>query len=348
MSDWLRNTLAGGYYHTGLPSMARPFRERYSVTLSPGARLPTIRRRTGPTARVVYYHRVNDDNDPFFPATPTAVFEAQMRFLARHYRVVSLGQAVKHLDDGSPANVVAVTFDDGYRDNYEKAFPILQRYGIPATIFLTTDSIDSGEPLWFEQLSLSLKKTTRQRLDLPAGLPGPFPLRNEAERIECNGRIQDFLRRLPDSERRRWMVEILGCLAVVGDYERHHQMLTWEQVRYMNAHGIDFGGHTLSHPFLSRNTDEEAAREISGCKARIQAELQESIAHFAYPNGRDEDVSASARELVRAAGYRAAVTTNWGPNDGQTDRMQLRRGGPWETSTALFAYKFDWYQLTDQ
>src|SRR4029077_17379648 len=100
--------------------------------------------------RLLCFHRVNEDHDPFFPAVSTAVFERVARFLARHHKVVSLREALHHLESGSTESVIALTFDDGYQDNYLHAFPILHRYGLPATVFLTTGSIDSRDPLWFE------------------------------------------------------------------------------------------------------------------------------------------------------------------------------------------------------
>jgi len=84
-----------------------------------------------------------------------------------------------------------------------------------------------------------------------------------------------------------------------------------------------------------------------GVKRRIEVELQGPVGHFAYPNGRDEDFAPWNKEVLRSAGYKAAVTTLWGVNDKSTDRMELRRGGPWEEDEALFAYKMDWYQLVN-
>jgi peptidoglycan/xylan/chitin deacetylase (PgdA/CDA1 family) len=95
-----------------------------------------------------------------------------MRYLSRHYNVVSLNDLYRHLEsEDSRGMVVAVTFDDGYRDNYECAFPILERYRIPATIFLTTGVMDSGEPLWFEQLAEAVKKTNQEYIDLEIDIP---------------------------------------------------------------------------------------------------------------------------------------------------------------------------------
>lgn len=125
-------------------------------------------------------------------------------------------------------------------------------------------------------------------------------------------------------------------------------MLRWDQIREMQRRGIDFGAHTVSHPFVSRLTPEQGCYEISECKRRIEEELQLPVEHFAYPNGREEDFSPWNKDLLRAAGYRAAVSTIWGMNDQETDRMELRRGQPWETNVAQFACKLDWYQLANR
>jgi peptidoglycan/xylan/chitin deacetylase (PgdA/CDA1 family) len=115
----------------------------------------------------------------------------------------------------------------------------------------------------------------------------------------------------------------------------------------MKAQGIDFGGHTVTHPFISKLSPERVTWEAGECKRRVEEELQAPVEHFAYPNGREQDFGEWNRELIRQTGYRAAVTTIWGLNDGSTDRMELRRGGPWEETSALFAYKLDWYELVN-
>ena len=345
--DWVQKAMANCYFHSRVYLLVRHVRERYHLSVPPGGGWPRLEKRQGPTARILYYHRVNDDNDSFFPAISTELFDREMQFVSRHYRVVSLDTLADHLDSDSSETLVSITFDDGYRDNYENAFPILRRHGLSATIFLTTGSIDSREPLWFEQLSLALKKTSREKLDLETDPPLRFRIRTQPERLEANGQIQKFLTDLPDVERRQWLARVLRALGVEGDEERHGKMLTWEQVRYMRARGFDFGGHTITHPFLSRTTEQQACDEIFGCKASIEEALQCPVRYFAYPNGHVPDVSQSNRDLVRRAGYRAAVTTTWGMNDSRTDKMELRRGGPWEDSPALFAYKLDWYQLTN-
>ena len=343
--EWIRNAAANCYFHLRLPALARPLRDQFQVSMS--SRGVSWNRRKEAVGRILYYHRVNDDNDPFFPAISTKLFEQEMRFIARHYKVVSLGALLNCLEGGSPEPVVAITFDDGYRDNYQNAFPILQRYGLTATIFLATGSIDSGEPLWFEKLALAVKRTEREFIDLEIDIPRRLWMRTPAERLETHDRVFKLLKELDDSDRRRETDAILHQLGDVDYAERRNKMLTWDEVRLMKKHGMDFGGHTVTHPFLAKMSREQVAWEAAECKRRIEEELQLPVDHFAYPNGREEDFGRWNKEVIRSAGYRAAVTTIWGTNHRSTDPMELRRGGPWEETPELFAYKLDWYQLVN-
>ena len=347
--QWLRQAIASCYFHSPVAALTRFVRDKYRVAVPADGRWRGFRleKRQQPSARILYYHRVNDDNDPFSPAISTALFEAEMEFLHSHYRVVSLPELLRRLAGEVTEPVLAITFDDGYRDNYQYAFPILQRCGLPATIFLTTGSMDTGESLWFEQLAVAVKSTSREFIDLETAPARRIWLRTQAERLDGNAEIFSVLRRLPDAERRRLLADVLCQLAVADDGERHRKMLTWDEVRLMSANGITFGGHTVNHPFLSRLTSDGIRWEVSECKRRIEDELQLPADYFAYPNGREEDFGLSNKALIQEAGYRAAVTTIWGVNYCSTDPFELRRGGPWEDNPAMFAYKLDWYELVE-
>ena len=95
---------------------------------------------------------------------------------------------IEHLESGAPGTVFTITFDDGYQDNYENAFPILKRYGVPATIFLTTGSLDSRDPLWFEGSPAHSRRRRASSLDLELDIPRRFWLRTPSERLRANGR----------------------------------------------------------------------------------------------------------------------------------------------------------------
>jgi peptidoglycan/xylan/chitin deacetylase (PgdA/CDA1 family) len=350
-SEWFRRAVAGCYFHSGLPTLTRGFRDRYELSIAANGSGPKVswKRRQESGARILYYHRINDDKDPFFEAFPTAQFEEQIRHLVHHYRVASMSEIMRHLEEGTSAEtLIGITFDDGYQDNYYNAFPILKQYGVKATVFLTTGGLDSRKPLWFEQLAQAVKKTPREFTDLEIDIPRRFWMRTQQERLQTNGRLFQLLRTMDDAARREWLPEILRQLGAVDDGARSEKMLTWDQIRLMNANGIDFGGHTVNHPFLSQLSPSQTAWEVSECKRRIEEEIQKPVYYFAYPNGREEDFDAVNKEVLRTVGYRAAVTTIWGVNDRTTDRMEMRRGGPWESNPALFASKMDWYDFTNQ
>lgn len=345
---WLPQTIASCYVNSPLPKLTSRLRRRHSLSISRGGLLPAVslHKRVEPTGRVLCFHRINDDNDPFFPSIPVKAFDQVMRFIAHNHKTVSLEAMMEHVNGGSPGTVLGITFDDGYQDNYEHAFPILRRYGLPATIFLTTGVIDSREPLWFEQLAEALKKAPQDFIDVEIDVPRRFWLRSPEERLRAHGEISGLLRRRPDTELRWFLESILRLTGADRNWSRRDKMLTWDQIREMKKSRIDFGGHTVTHPFLSKTTTDQMLWEVSECKRRIESELQAPVMHFAYPHGREEDIGRA--ELLRRAGYKAAVTTIWGVNSRSTNPLELRRSGPWENTPALFSSKLDWYELANQ
>ena len=347
---WIRKAAARIYVDSPLPLLMRPLRDRYRFFISHTKNWPAVswERKAESSGRILFYHRINNECDPFSSATSIQAFEPQMQFVARYYRVVGLAELLNRLDGGEPVgDTVAITFDDGYKDNYYYAFPILRRYGLPATIFLATGGIDDRQPLWFERLAAALKKTDRQFVDLELDLPHRFWLRTQEERLRANRQIFALLRGLPDATRRSAYAEILSRLADPEHADLNDTMLTWDQIREMRQNGITFGGHTVTHPFLSKMTRDGAVWEVAESKRRIERELQSPVEYFAYPSGREQDFAPWNKELLRSVGYRAAVTTLWGVNCRSTDRLELRRGQPWETDPALFAWKMDYYSLVN-
>jgi peptidoglycan/xylan/chitin deacetylase (PgdA/CDA1 family)/CelD/BcsL family acetyltransferase involved in cellulose biosynthesis len=344
VSELARKVAARCYIYSGFSRIGRVLRETYQGLPDQSGKL-SWKRRDRAAARVFCYHRVNEDDDPFFPAISPRLFEEQIRFVSSHYRVVTLDEMLLNLDDGPAEPVIAITFDDGYEDNYRNAFPILQRYGVPATIFVATGMIDSGEELWFEQLARALQLSGREFLDAEIDVPRRLPLRTLEDRLHARDTLFRILRELPEHQRRECLAMLLRDLGPVRQNGQHRQMLTWDQIRSMKAGGIDFGGHTVTHPFLSKLSPGQAAWEVRECKRRIEDELQSPVSYFAYPNGKREDFGEWNKDVLRDAGYRASMTTIWGLNYGNTDRMELRRSGPWETDPALFATKLDWYNL---
>jgi peptidoglycan/xylan/chitin deacetylase (PgdA/CDA1 family) len=331
------------YSSTVLGRFGRSVAARYTWSPKSGFRLP-VNRRVKPVCQIFQYHRINDDGDAFFGGVPVSTFRAQMRYLAAHFPILTLDQLSR--GEFYDPYSVAVTFDDGYRDNFVCAFPILKELGVPATVFLTTGYINSGRLPWHDQVRLAFKLTMRSRFSV-SELGGPQgDLGIPADRVQLSEKTLGWLRGLPESERKAALEEIFRALGVPSDLNLPNQMLRWEDIRQMAKCNVSFGAHTVNHPVLSKISLKELQGEIVGSKRTIEDRLQVPAAHFAYPFGQPFDFSVQAKQIVKEAGFKTAVTTIWGLNEPSDDPFELRRFTPWERDPAEFQLKVDWYRFS--
>jgi peptidoglycan/xylan/chitin deacetylase (PgdA/CDA1 family) len=292
---------------------------------------------------ILGYHRVNDERDPFFPALPSAVFERHISHLARSYCVLAVEDLVERMQHGKvPRNAIAITFDDGYRDNLTHAAPILARYGLPATIFLATGFIGTAQVPWYDRLAMAFRDTTVGSIVSPWGQP--LSLESTGDRLAALDQTLAYLKGRPDDEFRRRLDEVLGALAAEARRGKGW-MLDWDDVVALRGLGFRIGAHTVHHPILSRLSVERARAEIEGSRTAIASACGAAPKAFAYPNGKPADYSDAVQRLVRDAGFTCAVTTRFGLNTRQTPPYELRRGGPWEHDVATFAFKLSAYRL---
>ncbi len=272
--------------------------------------------------RILMYHRFGD----------AGALEWQCRHLRECYRPISLTEAAPLLQSGRPlpANSVAVTVDDGYRDAWSVAYPVFTAFQIPATVYLVTDFLDRRVWLWVDQVRYAVLHTRRQnlRLELPGNAGLEFSLASEDQRGHAATRICESLKLLRNENRLATLARIPELLDVTlpGDPPSGCEPLEWSNVREMARGGVEFGAHTRRHPILSRvQSAAELADEIAGSKQRIEEELGEPVRHFCYPNGTEPDISKEAVDAVRAAGFETATTTQPGLNYPGEDLFRLRR-----------------------
>lgn len=280
---------------------------------------PVLQRRMKGALTVMAYHRVVDlaaAADAFLPnvsATP-AGFAAQLDFLAARYDVIAAADLVAWLEGRGPLppRPLLITFDDGYRDNYDHAFPLLRGRNLPAVIFLATDSIGRGEPFLGDRAAWLFSRTPHRAGRLP--LLGDCRWDTEQQRQAVLKRWLERLKPLPDAQRRAavaGLAEVLGVSAAPGSSGGVH--LGWDEVREMAGRGIAMGGHTRTHPILTRVSPAEAEEEIRSCKERIERETGSSVRTFAYPNGKSGDFDRATEEILRRYGFAAAFTLLPGP-----------------------------------
>ena len=323
-------TLKYIWHHGGIASLARRLR--------------------GGRGAILRYHSVTDDEsvtlaflDRGLMAT-TEAFAAQLDFIRERYTVITLDEMVERVHDGRalPARAVAITFDDGYVDNYDHAYRLLRAAGLPATFYVTTGALDGGPALWTAKLRYMVRTTTRTHVTLPAPLPTSARITDETERQTLFTTLIMALKRVPGTQRCE-LVEALGpCLGVTDFSPLDRIMMTWAQLREMSNNGMTIGAHTVSHPNLPNTEVGEAEREIVGSRDAIAAKIAGPVAHFSYPNGRGAShLNDTVKGLVRRAGFRSAVTSQAGCIQVGADPWSLHRVGVYNRHRDMRSFSLD-------
>lgn len=275
------------------------------------------------------FHRVLAAHDPLRPSEPTTEdFECFMAYLARNFRVMPLRLAVALLREGSlPKRACCITFDDGYADNLTIAQPILEKYGLPATVFIATGYLDGGR-MFNDTVTDAIALSPLHSLDLRDIDLGEHDITTTGARQVTIATILKQLKYRPLEKRSQDVarfLELAECGALPTDI-----MLTSEQVRVLSARGVEIGGHTVSHPILTSVTDDVAKREIMAGKQRLEEITGKPVLTFAYPNGQpNRDYAARHVAMVREAGFELAVSTACGVGGDSSDFHQLPRFTPW-------------------
>ena len=276
----------------------------------------------GPLVRVLAYHSVAPAQTSYCKADiriEPAQFERQMAYLARHYRVLPLGEAVATLSSGRslPAKAVAITFDDGYRDNYDYALPVLQSFGLPATFFAVSAAVSGRQPFWVGQLQLALMTaadlTPVRRAFAVVDARAADDVDSRQNLID---RISVLINRADAATRAQLLERTYAALGFDPDLPAHiPPVLTPTHLREMAAAGMTIGSHSATHPILTSLDQDAAARELFDSKSELEAMIDGRVEHFAFPNGPGvANFSLSAARLVDACGYRSACTSFTSPS----------------------------------
>lgn len=310
MRERIRLVLAACFYYTGLVGLAHWWWRRYR-----------------PHMIILNYHRATGNN-----------LRQQLRYLRRHYRIQHLEQALDELTNVAQARKsadrrlpLALTFDDGYRDNYTYGFTLARELQVPLTIFLIPGYIESGECFWWlasEQLvrSSQVEKVIIEGQSYRLGIPN--------ERQDLIKTIDTHLRYARSvAERQEFLATIrqeLGLPAnndILAQADKDALPMTWEQVREMEQSGlVSYGAHTMHHPVLAYLSDQQELRqEITQCRQVLEDRLGHPVRTFAYPIGKQQHIGDEVVSVVKEAGYQWAVTTFEDVNTERTDPLLLCR-----------------------
>jgi peptidoglycan/xylan/chitin deacetylase (PgdA/CDA1 family) len=290
-----------------------------------------------PRLSILIYHRVFDQPDVFYPDVPdTTMFSWQMQLLHHHYNVVSFAKAIELLQTNQlPARTACVTFDDGYADNCLHALPVLQQWNIPATFFVASGFLNGGM-MWNDIVLESIRHLQQDQLDLQTVGLGCYPLGALQQRQQTAIELLPIIKYMSPVQRNE-VCHYLAERAV--NLLPENLMMTTEQLKQLHASGMEIGGHTVSHPILTSLTVEQAEQEIVNGKEQLSTLLDgETIRYFAYPNGKPgQDFNNEHANIVKQAGFEAAVSTFCSASTRDSDVFQLPRFTPWDQTPLKFA-----------
>lgn len=291
---------------------------------------------------IIAYHRVAADiakaerEAIYGLVVSAATFRRHCEMLHKAFDVVSLETAMHFLSEERRVQrpLAVITFDDGYLDFYEEAFPILNEFGLPATVFLPTEFIGQDKPLAHDRIFWLVKQASEKSISIKsalskAGVPRDFAA--EFAGIRDVLKLTDLIVYLPNVLREKVILELENELGnSFTGYPREYQLLNWDMVREMARKGINFGAHTANHVVLPLEDEAALEKEIFASKKELEHQLGSKVASFAYPNGA---YNAHIRQLIAQAGYKVAVTTEKRINRPGDDLFALGRISLCEEST---------------
>lgn len=273
---------------------------------------------------VLAYHRIADVSLPEFvgfkpnvSASPQ-MFDRQMAYVSRHFSVIDVTALEAFVEHGSalPPRPLLITFDDGYVDNYDAAYPILRRYDLPAVIFLATSRMDDPSALWWDQCAEHFRRTALRSAALP--IIGQQSFATPEEKEVVSDRFIAAIKLLSDEQKQQAVSDLRAALDV--DVLDVRLFMNWDQVRELVAHRIACLPHTVTHPILTRIPEQAMREQIFASRDAILQQTGQQIATFAYTNGMPGDYDAATFRALRDGGFQTAVTLSPGPARADTVR----------------------------
>ena len=264
---------------------------------------------------VLTYHRIGDaESDPWNPAIISAgaeEFDEQISYLKRKHALVTLEEALAFVDgtekdDGKRCRVL-ITFDDGYLDNYEIAFPILKSYGAQGVFFLCSDIVGSGHIPWWDHIAYLVRSGNKTKFSLSF----PQPLHVDIEKDGLSESLRQIFNLFKTPEKVDMDRSIGELKEAVGGKEPPNNMrryLTWDEAREMLAGGMAIGAHTHTHAMLSKLSEDEQRREMKLSRDIIGENLGITVESLAYPFGSRMSFTKKTEQIAEEIGFRGAFS----------------------------------------
>ena len=280
---------------------------------------------------VLTYHRIGD---PLSTPYDSGVFSAtadelddHIRHLKKRFHMLTPEEAINIARGAGPTTAsVLITFDDGYLDNYEAAFPVLQSQGVSAMFFLATGFVGSSRVPWWDRMAFVIKQCPTSTIRLRYPQPVEFDV-EKLGLLEVSARILRIYRSPAVTDPDRFERELSeACQATPPGNDARPLFMSYDQAREMQAAGQAFGSHTHSHTILSTLSADAQREEFRASREILERELNTTIDVLAYPVGSTHAFSGQSIEELKATGYRAAFSHYGGMNrPGEIHPYDIRR-----------------------
>lgn len=250
-------------------------------------------------------------------------FRHHMQYLKEKYNIITLEHLCEIINSAGkiPDYAIVITFDDGYRNIFENAYPVLCNYSITSSVFLTSRLVNNDDWLWVDKLEYMVDIAMVESVDI---LGKSFRLLSKlAKRIFLNF-MRHKLKRMNEEKRNKVIQELIKKLNVtIPEHpSEEYRLMNYSEVSQMDNGLVAFGVHTPEHTILTLENPEKARRLILESKQEISAQLKRDVDLFAYPNGSYND---QIKEILKECGFKCGLTTDYGMNDANTDVFALKR-----------------------
>ena len=273
-----------------------------------------------PAAVVLRYHSIQDRPEQYANTIgfgvihAASIFERHMELIARRFSAVTMDDILLFLkgEKGLPHRAVAVTFDDGYKDNFRFAAPILNRFGIPGTFYVVVDSVDRSTAPWYCLLRHAFMTARSTNWKDPAtGTIHDLTGLHAREATFLHS--ADVCAKTSAPERERLIQRATRALDPEPFPNESDLMMTWEDARALVKSGHIVGSHTMTHPNVAHLPATDVQRELSDSKLKLEKELGQPVKHFSYPHpALNPQWNEATLRITEELGYATAVTTTSG------------------------------------
>lgn len=263
------------------------------------------------TSIILLFHRVTPYRDKMWDPMDIELFENTLNYVQKRFHTVPLNEFLFDPPAQSLKPLAAITFDDGYHDFLDYSMPLLQKFNLPATLFVVTDCIENNTPTWTYLVDYLFENSDKLQLsdfkfpDLPSEFQNVKWL-NRNERMNFGKRIKQYLKWIPSGKREAIISSLVDNFNDVKNPDG--MMLTWKELNEIKAAGIEIGSHSISHSTLASIEDENELKQELEVSAKILKQKLSTISPvFSYPCG---SYNERVKTFTQSAGYKAALAVN--------------------------------------